>query len=235
MNSLMKSLVVFCALCALGISGGLYVQQNDFKAKCEANRGIVVNVAAPVAQDRIINLPEDGNVFYTSLFLPANWQKDGKSRTLRAWFDTQYQLSSLKSQTHFNVVTNADPQWNAKYASTVTVLPCIALTDSKGTVYYKASGETIPPSPTKLASAIDVSIEKRCPNRRCPWKDEEPAPQPPAVPDTTPVPDTPHVPDSVVPDKSEEGFPLWLGLLLGTAGAGLAVGPDLVKKWKAIG
>lgn len=235
MNSLVKFCVVFCALCAVGISGGTYYEQKGLEAKVQsASRGITVNVSAPAVQERVINLPEDGNAFYTTLFLPANWQKDGKSRTLRAWFDTQYQLASLKSQTHFNVVTTADAQWS-KYAPTVPVLPSVCLTTAAGDVYFKASGDTIPSSPSKLATAIDQSIERRCPNRKCPWKEEEPTPTPPAVPDTTPVvPDTvPHVPDVTPP--VEEGFPLWLGVILGLGGAGLAVGPDVVKKWKAIG
>lgn len=228
-----KAFLYGVVMFALGLSAGNYRAQLSLTEKVDSLPTVAMKAVAPVEQ-RIVSLPEDGKQYYTSLFLPSNWQADPKSRELRAWFDTNITLTSLKAQTHFNVITPTDPQWGPKYASSVgKTLPCIALTDATGDVVYKATQAAIPGTSNTLAAAIHESVQRRCPNRRCPAPEPvTPAPEPsPNVPDTNPVlPDTNPV--LTVP---EHEFPLWLGILLAVGGIAGAVVPDIVKKYKAVG
>lgn len=191
----------------------------------------VVVQSQPAAEKQVINLPEDGTKFFTSLFLPANWQADNTCRSLVAGFNSDRRLASLKVQTIYNQYAADDPMFAARYAASVKELPCIALTDPTGGVLYKASGKNIPKSYKLLASDIQRSIvTTRCPNGKCPWQDEEEKDQ--AIPDTTPHDDGKVVTPEPEPDHK---LPLWLALIVGTAGVGLGVGPDIAKKYKSLG
>lgn len=221
-KAMIYGVLMFC----VGLSAGTYHEYLELNQKFNDMPVVEASV-----EQRIVNLPEDGKLYYTSLFLPANWQADPKSRELRAWFDTNVTLASLRSQTHFNVVTTADAQWRTKYAPSVGQVPCIALTDAAGDVVFKACSGNIPNDAKVLATAVSTAVSKRCPNRRCPTPEPvKPEPEP-VQPDTAPILDT-KVPDLTPP---AEEFPLWLGLVLGLVGIGAAVVPDVVKKYKAVG
>lgn len=227
MKPFSKAILYGIAMLALGLSVGTYVEQLQLISKVND----LPTVQATV-QQQVVNLPEDGKAYYTSLFLAKNWQADPRSREVRAWFDTNITLASLKSQTHFNIVTPADPQWGAKYAQSVGQLPCVAVTDSTGSPVYKASAKNLPTKDNVLASEIYQSVERRRRNR-CPINEPTPVTPEPAIPDTTPaLPDT-NAPIASPP--SEEHFPLWLGIILGLAGITAAVAPDIVTKYKAMG
>lgn len=215
----MKAVFYGLTMLAVGLSIGTYQSQLELKT--------VIRDMPVVAEQRVVSLPEDGKAYYTSLFLPKNWQNDQKSRELRSWFDTNITLSSLKAQTHFNVVTPADPQWKAKYEKSVgSNLPCFALTDATGTVVCK---RTSPTDVNSLASEVTDACRR---GRRCPVK-PEPTPEPePVIPDTGPVlPNSPVLPDS---KPLADEFPLWLGILLALGGVAAAVVPDVISKYKAM-
>lgn len=216
MKALMYGLIMAC----VGLSVGSYQQLTALNER-------VADIKIPViTEQQVVTLPEDGKAYYTSLFLKADWQKDAKSRALKSWFDTNITLASLRSQTHFNIVTPADPQWKSKYSKTVAELPCFALTDAEGNVVYKISGNNIPNDSKILASEVG----RRCPNRRCPINETQPD-EKETVPDSGPILDS--KPPELTPVSEE--FPLWLGLLLGMAGVAAAVVPDVVNKYKAMG
>lgn len=215
MKALMYGLIMAC----VGLSVGSYQSLLTLSDK-------VADIKIPtIVEQQVVNLPEDGKAYYTSLFLKAGWEKDAKSREVKSWFDTNIILSSLKSQTHWNVVTTADPQWKSKYAATVGALPCIALTDSEGNVVYKVSGANI-----SDAKSLAAEVGRRCPNRRCPTPEPVPDEKETVVPDSGPILDS----KPPVVDYTEE-FPLWLALVLGLVGIGAAVLPDAIKKYKAMG
>lgn len=228
MRPFSKAILYGIAMLALGLSVGTYTEQLQLISKIND----LPTVQATV-QQQVVNLPEDGKAYYTSLFLAKNWQADPRSREVRAWFDTNVTLASLKSQTHFNIVTPADPQWGAKYAQSVgNALPCVAVTDASGGIVYKASAKTLPTKDNVLAAEVYQSVERR--RRRCPINEPQPTPVTPEpnVPDTTPnLPDT----SPAITTPPEEHFPLWLGIVLGLAGITAAVAPDIVKKYKAMG
>lgn len=215
MKALMYGLVMAC----VGLSVGSYRQLTALNER-------VSDIKIPViTEQQVVTLPEDGKAYYTSLFLKADYQKDKKSRELKSWFDTNITLASLRAQTHWNVVTTADPQWKAKYSKSVPELPCFALTDADGNVVYKVSGNNI-----QNANVLAAEVGRRCPNRKCP------TPEP--VPDEKEtVPDSGPILDSKPPvfEPANEEFPLWLGLLLGLAGVAAAIVPDVVNKYKAMG
>ncbi len=218
----MKALLCGLIMACLGLSIGSYQNLLTLGEQVANQKPVAI------AEQQVVNLPEDGKLYYTTLFLKTDWQKDAKSRELKSWFDTDITLTSLRSQTHFSVVTPADPQWKAKYAKGVgTALPCFALTDAGGNVVYKASGSNI-----TNAKSLASEVKRRCPNRRCPTPDNT-TPEPDnTIPDTGPILDSkPPVLDT----PPNEDFPLWLGLVLGLVGVAGAVVPDAVKKFKAMG
>lgn len=203
---------------------------------------------SPMAE-AALTLPEDGNQWYTSVFL----ESPTAGSPIPGWFDANPTLARLKSQTHFNVVYRTDPQWS-KYSPTVPVVPCIVVQNNKDEVVFKTSGENTPLSAEALVGQIRSSLvvaeaggrccgaadgQCRCRNCRCP--DSCACKRKPAVPDPVPdpVPDT--VPDIFVPDTApppEESlmqqFSFWLAGLVILAGAAGAIGPKIWKKWKSL-
>jgi hypothetical protein len=193
----------------------------------------VVVQTQPVAEKQIINLPEDGTSYFTTLFLPANWRADKNCRSLVAGFTSDRRLASLKAQTIWNQYDASDPMFASRYGSSVTELPCVSLTDPTGGVLYKRSGEKIPKSYKLLAQDIQSQIVttryrgKKCPDGKCPWEDEE---KNEAVPDTQP-----NTTPAVDATEQDHNLPLWLALIIGAAGVLVGVGPDIASKYKSLG
>lgn len=211
---------------------GLVIGDHFLLEKIKSGTTVVVKNEQVAPERQVVTLPNDGNQYFTTLFLPSNWQADNKCRNLVANFQSDPRLSSLKVQTRYNQYEAHEAIFTARYAASVTELPCVALTDSAGGVVYKASGVKIPNSPRLLAQAIQSEIvAKRCPNGKCPWQDDEEKPDE-KIPDTTPVTPVTPVVDPVEPDKH---LPLWIALIAGAAGVALGVGPDIAKKYKALG
>jgi hypothetical protein len=194
----------------------------------------VVVQTQPLAEKQIINLPEDGTSYFTTLFLPANWKADKNCRSLVAGFTSDRRLASLKAQTIFNQYDASDPMFAGRYGASVKELPCVTLTDPSGGVLYKQSGNKIPKSYKLLAQDIQSQIVttryrgKNYPNGKCPWEDEE---KDEAVPDTTP--NTSPAVDP--PADTDHALPMWLALIIGTVGILVGVGPDIASKYKSLG
>lgn len=189
-----------------------------------------------------VQLPEDGNRKFTTIFLPDNWKSRRDCQAIVAWFEQVPTLKALKTATKFAIYTESDPLYKERYARTVKRLPCICINDSTGRMIYIARQDQIPKSPTTLVndmrsataaykreSVILVSNppspeRRRARRPRCPHNN----PNCPVHQEPEPAPDEPD--DAVVTvdplDPLEEPLgqpqqpvvlPLWLGLLLGVA------------------
>jgi hypothetical protein len=175
-------------------------------------------LAEQFAERQIMKLPEDGNAYYTTVFVPAS----GRS-AVPAWFESDPRLYSLKRQTHFTTFEADDPmytrykRYHGNSGKTVVLLQ-----DPYGRVIYNSARTGLPRSASSLADAIqqDVAnchIFKRWRERRNPTPEPQPAPEPV----------DPDEPEFVEPEEAPgSDFPFLLaglGLVIGLAfGSGTA-------------
>ncbi len=213
------------AVTALIVLGWVVTEVIDAKEK-QGQADLLRDTMSQVVQrceEQVIDLPEDGGAWYTTLFLHADWRQRPQERQLAAWFASNPRLASLKAQTHWNVHTQKDRMYRARWAHVVSVWPCVLLQTSDGKVRYKASGDNIPSNADQLASDITT--------RLFPCPKPKPKPNPTPAPDTNPViPDT--TPD-ITPDAGPAGedFP-WALLIVGIL---VAVGAVLFYHFKKPG
>ena len=170
---------------------------------------------------QIIDLPQDGQAWHTSLFLHDDWESIDNERRMVAWFETEPRLSSLKAQTIWHLYTESDPIYQERFRESIPVLPAVVLQKDNGEVVYKASVHAIPDSSDKLARDIRATINRRCPG---PWcrPSPEPGPVPRPKPDVKPQPqpaNKPAVPDIAKPDRPPNGGLLILTLIAGACSA----------------
>ena len=175
---------------------------------------------------RVLQLPEDGDIWHTSLFLHHGWQSIDQDRQLAAWFETEPKLASLKAQTKWHLYTDDDPIYLDRFRETVPVLPAVVVQRSSGEVIYKASGAHLPSRPGPLANDITATINRKCPG---PWCRPVPQPVPKPPEPVVPEPDqTVVIPDTTPPAESNDGQ--WL---LAIAIAGIALTAGVAYQWNA--
>jgi len=166
------------------------------------------------AEERVIDLPEDGNQWHTILILRAGWQGLPAERKAEAMFHTEPLLLSLRHQTHWHLITT-DQTECAKFRALVDATPCLIVERANGEVVYRESGPELGKRPHALTHAIRKEIERHCPDGRClplhpvPGKEDESPEEIPAVLRETPAP----------AEKRAKLVPL-----AAVAGAGLAAG-----------
>ncbi len=199
----MKPLITTGILAALALSGtALWTtcrmrQACDERLAClETEIAFCERPAAPVVavEERVIDLPEDGNQWHTILILRAGWQNLPAQRKAEAMFHSEPLLVSLKHQTHWHLITT-DQAECAKFSALVDATPCLIVERANGQVVYRESGPDLGKRPHALTHAIRKEIQRHCPDGRClplhpvPGKDENP-PQDeiPAVLRETPPP-----------------------------------------------
>lgn len=126
-------------------------------------------------QERVIDLPEDGNKWFTSLFLHDSWQQDTRETMIVNAFETDQRLVTLKDQTIFNRYTESDPHYQETFSEAIPDLPAIAVQRPDGTVVYKASGSNIPQSGPAIADSIQRTSRRRCWRGQCePYEEVQP-------------------------------------------------------------
>jgi hypothetical protein len=159
-------------------------------------------------EEEIVDLPEDGQVWHTTLVYPANWQSDARSRQVAAFFATNSRLQSLLVQTKPHTYTADNKLYAERYARQMGGnLPQVWLQRGDGFVVYKAGGENLPASAGELADEIGRAIEQCCP-QPTPGPGPQPGPGPltpgpeGTVPDIRPI-------DEPGPIDLEE-FPYWI-------------------------
>lgn len=118
-------------------------------------------------QERVIDLPEDGNKWFTSLFLHDSWQNSPQESMLVNAFGTDQRLVTLSNQTIFNTYTESDPHYRETFSEAIPDLPAIAVQRPDGTVVYKASGSNIPRSGPAIADSIQRTSRRRCWRGQC--------------------------------------------------------------------
>ncbi len=149
-----------------------------------------------IAEERIINLPNDQGKWYVSVVGDAN---DANYKKVIGWFNTNAKLKKLKDQVHFMPVTNDTAIYTERYANNVDGLPTVRVQTRDGVVVYEAAGDNIPMSAEGLNGAIAEQVlpwrrnmEDKCGPRPCP--SPSPSPDPPLDPEPQPIIDV-DVPD----------------------------------------
>ena len=173
-------------------------------------------VQVPVyAEERIIDLPEDGNTWHTILFLRPNWQANAAERKAHTIWFTESGLISLRQQTHWHVITTDQPEFE-KFRSLVNVTPCLLVERANGEVIYRESGPQLGRNNDGLRRAIRREVQRHCPDGKCLPIHPVPVPNEPEpineIPDIVKKEDPPTQPDRN------------LGAALAVAAAGLAGG-----------
>lgn len=220
-----RLLAVFPLALALFLAVDAFVMVRHVAVAAAKPRFIVQRAPAVVTpvEERILDLPEDGDVWHTSLFVHPNWQAIPAERRLIAAFETEPRLVSLKAQSKYHLYTSDDPIYKERFASAVPVIPALVVQRSDGEVIYKGSGDKVGDDPHSLGHAIKDTIRKQCPDGRCRPIVPKPVPEPLPQPKPEPIPD-------LGPPATEPPNHLW-AILIGAAG--LAAG--VAAQWKKDG
>ena len=225
-------------ICLIGYNQQRIVE--DLAANQEYTSEVADLTCQIAVEERVIELPEDGSEYYTTVFVHADWRKRADERQMVAWFQSQPELASLKAQTRFNVVEEGDPQyeWHIKVLGG---LPAVMIQTDKGRVIYKTSGKDMPGASNVMAADLVELFNKRPWLRIRPWKRPrpcpQPCPQPGPEPDPTPKPSPDIDVDVKIPDlrppqprmvKTGGDFWVILGIVVV-----LAAGLTIVWEWKS--
>jgi hypothetical protein len=133
--------------------------------------------AVDVIEERVLDLPEDGNQWHTILILRSGWQSLAAERKAEAMFHSEPLLVSLKHQTHWHLITTDQAEFQ-RFRALVDATPCLLVERANGQVVYRESGPDLGKRPHALTHAIRKEIERHCPDGRClplhpvPGKDE---------------------------------------------------------------
>jgi len=139
---------------------------------------IVQEVVEPRAEERVIDLPEDGQTWHTILILRPEWKTLPAERRAEAMFHSEPLLVSLKHQTHWHLITTDQAEF-VKFRPLLSTTPCLIVERANGEVVYRESGPELGKHPHDLTHAIRREIERHCPDGRClplhpvPHRDEE--------------------------------------------------------------
>ncbi len=181
-----------------------------------------------IAEERIINLPNDKAKWYVSVVgnsSDVNYQK------VIGWFNTNAKLKKLKDQVHFCPVAKGTAIYVDRYSENVNGLPTIRVQKADGEVVYEAYGNNIPMSADGLNNAIAEQVmpwrrrmEDKCGPRPCP----KPEPKPPLDPEPQPIIDG-DVPD--MDASPRKGLPAVVAVMLLVAAAVVGGVIGLVVEW----
>lgn len=117
-------------------------------------------------QERVIDLPEDGNQWHTILIVCPDWKSRPAERRAEAMFHSDPLLASLQHQTHWHLITTDQPEF-CKFRPLVDATPCLIVERANGEVVYRESGPELGRNSHGLTRAIRREIERHCPDGRC--------------------------------------------------------------------
>jgi len=198
-----------------------------------------------LAEERVINLPQDSAKWYVSVVGNAN---DAKYKTILGWFDSVPGLKRLKVRVHFCPVTSDTPIYQERYAPNTKALPMVRMQNAEGVVVYQACGNDIPMTGQGLNGALANAVnsaqgvrpilpwrremERRCPGPG-PCPNPNPSPQPTPQPDPEPAPiddgGAPNV-DPVEPEGPTDWLLVPLCGVGFLTGLGIGAGKKLKEK-----
>jgi hypothetical protein len=172
-----------------------------------------------VMKEKVVDLPEDGQRWYTVVIYRDKRLTEPADRHLAAMLASTPRLQALAAQTTVTTWDRSDPLYAARYQRFLGgETPAVLVQTHAGKVCYLARGANIPGDGEKLADEVAQAIEQCRPHK--------------PRPNDTPKPG-PATPDGQIPDlrpqspAQEEGQP-WgllaflLPVLSGLGGAGLA-------------
>lgn len=198
---------------------------------CTAAPCVADTLQGVIAEERIINLPNDQAKWYVSV---VGDERDARYQQILGWFNTNEKLVNLKNQVHFCQVTNDTAIYAERYSGNVRALPTIRVQQADGVVVYEAAGKNIPMSAEGLNGAIAESVRPVLP-----WRRNHVHPQPRPSPDPGPSPplDPPPQPidDGAAPilDESDGvGIPTALSVLAIVLSALAGAIAGVVVQWK---
>lgn len=180
-------LCIALAVCWIG-----YQQTTTQKDLAKVVEVTVWNTDQITARDRVVDLPDDGGYYYTSVFVHADWQSRPQERQLVASFEVEPALVSLKAQTNYNVTTTDSEIFKERWEGYVDA-PAVVIQDEAGQVIWKASGTDIPQAEAMAPELVQL-FNKRPWLKLRPWKRPRPCP--------CPTPQPQPEPDKVKPDKT---------------------------------
>lgn len=128
---------------------------------------------APLPTKRVVELPEDADKWYVTLFLDSKWESlpDAKLRAAQVaaveMFDKEPWCVALKNQTHFCKMTIDDPR-AVPFYPILPSTPCLLIQRACGEVIYKESGAKLTKGLHGLRRAIQKATKRHCPDGRCP-------------------------------------------------------------------
>ena len=169
---------------------------------------VVPCMAAPgtLAEERVVNLPNDQGKWYVSVVGNAN---DARYNEILGWFESNPSLHKLKSQVHFCAVTTDMAIYKERYAKNVKGVPTVRVQKANGGVVYEAAGKNIPMTADGLNGALFGAVQNAQGIRPIlPWRrgiEEQCSPAPNPGPSTPPPPET--GPD-VAPPVDDGGPPV---------------------------
>ncbi|MBI3866820.1 MAG: hypothetical protein HY290_33490 [Planctomycetia bacterium] len=161
----MKS-VCFTSCCAalVALVVSLYVVP---ELRPEQSVPIVVEESFdPRPEQRVLDLPEDGNAWHTILIVRPEWRSIAAERKAEAMFHSEPLLISLKHQTHWHLITTDQAEF-AKFRTLVAATPCLIVERANGEVVYRESGPELGKHPHNLTHVLRREIERHCPDGRC--------------------------------------------------------------------
>lgn len=127
---------------------------------------VVEEAAEPRPEERILDLPEDGNAWHTILILRPEWRSVAAERRAEAMFHSEPLLVSLKHQTHWHLITVDQAEFQ-KFRPLVAATPCLIVERANGEVVYRESGPELGKHPHQLTHALRREVERHCPDGRC--------------------------------------------------------------------
>jgi hypothetical protein len=201
----------------------------DVLRQAVESRPAVIEIEIEKKTARVLDLPEDGDQWCTTLFLDANYEKlpDPKFRAAQVnalkMFNTEPWCLELRQQTHWNVLKTDDPR-AVPFFPIVTKTPCLLIQRACGEVIYKESGSELSKGPHGLRRAVHKAMKRHCPDGRCPvaWptpKPEEPVKEEPIPAVIEKTPEAPKEPEkpaepAIVAKKEPNAVPAIVGGLL---------------------
>lgn len=224
----LASLLAAAGLVVMGVLEQLHVDEPQTQTPA-----VVTAEPVPPIQERVINLPEDGGAWYSSLVVPefSTRKNDPTARRVEAMFATNPRLVSLLAQTHFRRYWPSEPMWQSKgwaekygihAGDTAYILQMPASDNGYAKVAFKLTNDfpdtgDLAADGNTLADMIQRAIDDCCPRPR-PQPEPSPAPQP--VPDQTPntIPDT--KPNETPPNDEQQNLVGLLVTLAALAGGG---------------
>lgn len=233
-----RLLLTLCALCAIFTATTCFAGTVNDVLTDNCHTPNTVN--GVLAEERVVNLPNDQGKWYISVVGDA---RNAQYQTILKWFGQDPALRKLKSQVRFCPITSNSTIYKTRYSMNVKGLPTVRFQNSQGVVIYEAAGKNLPFTAQGLYGAFANNVAKAQGRPILPWRRNRypcpgPCPRPSPTPAPAPDPDYGLDPEpQPIDDGSEPEFepvqssfpPLWLMLtvLVASSGGGVFV------EWRA--